>query len=468
LKLMRGDEPLPWQARGLDAVAAGALLLALSVCVSGGFREWTPLGRLSVTSAWRPALAGLVALLFRHWWWRRPSFVARVLEFVQRRLLSVDARIVWPMVAATRLGVLVVGFLGIVLLGYAPNTPPYRIYNNDFLDMPARWDTGWYLGIATHGYEFDPAKIDGQQNIAFFPVYPMLMRYGSIFAGRQVLWTGVAVSLIAFFAALVYLLKLARRYIDDDAAAIGVALLASYPFAFFFSTAYTESLFLLTAVAACYHFERDELWQASAWGLVAGLTRPNGCLLSIVLALLVVSGRGVRSWRELPAWRLAARAAAAAAPGIGMLVYSAFIYELTGNPLQWAVQNAAWGRVYRGVDLLVGDQFEALQQNGLYGYASTQPLDLINGVALFFALASVWPVYRRMGVPYAAMVLLTVLPPLTMGGLLSMGRITSVIFPLFLWLGTAVPPRHRTAWLMGFAMLQGLGAIVFFTWRPLY
>jgi hypothetical protein len=31
-----------------------------------------------------------------------------------------------------------------------------------------------------------------------------------------------------------------------------------------------------------------------------------------------------------------------------------------------------------------------------------------------------------------------------------------------------VPPRHRTAWLMGFAMLQGLGAIVFFTWRPLY
>ena len=196
--------------------------------------------------------------------------MARLAEFVRRRILSPDARTIWPIVAATRPVVLVVGFLGIVLLGYAPNTPPYRIYNNDFLDLPARWDTGWYLGIATHGYEYDAAKSEAQQNIAFFPVYPMLMRYGSIFAGRQVLWTGVAVSFIAFFAALVYLLKLARRYVDDDAAAIGVALLASYPFAFFFSTAYTESLFLLTIVAACYHFERDELWRASAWGLVAG------------------------------------------------------------------------------------------------------------------------------------------------------------------------------------------------------
>lgn len=102
-----------------------------------------------------------------------------------------------------------------------------------------------------------------------------------------------------------------------------------------------------------------------------------------------------------------------------------------------------------------------LQQNGFYGYASSQPLDLINGVALLFALASVWPVYRRMGIPYAVLVLMTVLPPLAMGGLLSMGRITSVIFPLFVWLGTAVPQKHRIAWLMGFAMLQALGAVVF-------
>jgi hypothetical protein len=27
---------------------------------------------------------------------------------------------------------------------------------------------------------------------------------------------------------------------------------------------------------------------------------------------------------------------------------------------------------------------------------------------------------------------------------------------------------HRSAWIAGFAMLQALGAVVFFTWRQLY
>jgi hypothetical protein len=55
-----------------------------------------------------------------------------------------------------------------------------------------------------------------------------------------------------------------------------------------------------------------------------------------------------------------------------------------------------------------------------------------------------------------------------MGGLLSMGRLTSVLFPAFLWLGAAIQPSRRTAWLIAFAMMQALLAGVFFTWRPLY
>jgi hypothetical protein len=49
-----------------------------------------------------------------------------------------------------------------------------------------------------------------------------------------------------------------------------------------------------------------------------------------------------------------------------------------------------------------------------------------------------------------------------------MGRVTSVLFPVFLWLGAAVPPRQRVAWLVGFSMMQAVCAVAFFTWRPLY
>ena len=54
------------------------------------------------------------------------------------------------------------------------------------------------------------------------------------------------------------------------------------------------------------------------------------------------------------------------------------------------------------------------------------------------------------------------------GGMLSMGRVTSVLFPVFLWLGAAVPARHRVAWITAFALFQSFAAVLFFTWRPLF
>jgi hypothetical protein len=285
------------------------------------------------------------------------------------------------------------------------------------------------------------------------------------------LWTGVIISLVAFFWALVYLLRLAREDLGDEERAVAaVVLLASYPFALFFSAPYTEALFLLTLVAAVFHFRRGELWAATGWGGLAGLTRPNGAFLSVVLGLMVLE-MAWRSWRAGKRFRWAEhldRLTAAAAPGMGMLVYSTFILFLTGSPFQWAAQNAAWGRTYRPLDTLVTDRIGYISQHGLYGYAATQPLDLFYLASVVLTLSAVWPVFRRFGLPYAALLLVNLLPPMMAGGLLSIGRVTATLFPTFLWLAAVLPARHRTAWTVAFAVLQGFAAVMFFTWRPLY
>ena len=236
----------------------------------------------------------------------------------------------------------------------------------------------------------------------------------------------------------------------------------------FFSTAYTEALFLLTIIGACYHFERDELWQAGAWGLVAGLTRPNGCLLSVVLACIAM-----RPWWPPAGWaavawpRVVQRLAVAALPGIGMLMYSAYIYALTGNPFQWAAQNAAWGRVYRRLDALLADQAGVLN-DALYNVGASPTADAMQLIAVVFVLLTAWPVFRRVGFPYAVLIPINLVPPLLLGGLLSMGRVTSVLFPAFVWLALVIPARHLTAWAVMLAMLQTICAAAFFTWRPLF
>ncbi|HUE86591.1 MAG TPA: mannosyltransferase family protein [Vicinamibacterales bacterium] len=457
---------------GLDVVAVLALLLGATVFVTGGFREWLPWGRVSLTSWERPVIVAFIAIAARHWLQPRPTILARLADWWRAIAATPGVRPAVPVVLTTRTGVLLVGFLAVALFGYRPDVPvPWRVYENEILNLPARWDTGWYMDVANSGYRWTPSRITQQQNIAFFPAYPMLMRYGSLFLGRELMWTGVLISWVSFFAAMVYLYRFTRERFGDDAARVALALLASYPFAVYFSTAYTESLFLLTVVGACYHFERNQLWRAGAWALLAGLSRPNGCLLSIVLGLIAVrplwpfrfGGMRLRDWMGI-----ADRLAVAALPGLGMLIYSTYIFFLTGHPLQWAMQNAAWGRVYRGLDVLFTDQATTIGGQGLYTYAATRTVDVFQLSAVAFVCAALWPVLRRIGLPYAVMIAINVLPPLMMGGLLSIGRVTSVMFPVFVWLAVAVPIAHRAAWVAGFAMLQAIAAAMFFTWRPLY
>ena len=54
------------------------------------------------------------------------------------------------------------------------------------------------------------------------------------------------------------------------------------------------------------------------------------------------------------------------------------------------------------------------------------------------------------------------------GGLLSAGRFTAVLFPMFLALALLLPPQRRTAWMLAFALGQGFVAAIFFTGRPIY
>jgi hypothetical protein len=67
-----------------------------------------------------------------------------------------------------------------------------------------------------------------------------------------------------------------------------------------------------------------------------------------------------------------------------------------------------------------------------------------------------------------AIILLDVVPPLLAGGLLSMGRITSTIFPVFIALALMLRTRAVAPTLTAFAAAQGLAAVLFFTWRPLF
>ena len=271
---------------------------------------------------------------------------------------------------------------------------------------------------------------------------------------------GMIVSIASFFGALVYLYAFARDRYGDDVASGTIWLLAAYPFAIFFGALYTESLFLLGTVGALYHFSRQQFGRAACWGLLVGLTRLNGALLVLPLALLAIPS-------STPRMKLEALGAAAA-PGIGLVIYTLFIWRLTGNPIAFATSQMAWGRTYGGLGTLVARQYSILANAGLSGYVGTPGYDVLNAIGAAFAIATVWPVTRRLGLPYGVFMVINILPALANGGLLSAGRFSSVLFPAFIWLATAVPSNHRASLIATFAALQAFGAALFYTWRPLF
>jgi len=431
--------------------------------------------------AWAAAIA-----LVRYVFARQQPIYRHLPSAISRWVRSTPFRAAASAFVGTRPVMFLVGYLAIFVIGYAPQAHMnlLRVFDNELMNLPVRWDANWYLGIATSGYTYQPAAGPGfQQNIVFFPALPLTMRVVALLCGGSkgaYVLAGTLVSLGAFFGALVYVYLLAREELNDDESRAALWLLAAFPFAYFFGAIYTESLFLLGAAGAFYHLGRRQYVRAGVWALVVGLTKPNGFLLSVPLAILAISPwlprRIVRAARprkmseaDAPgAISLAPALAAAAMPGVGMLFFSAFIWNLTGSPFAWAQGHAAWGRHYTGLAVLVTDRYRYIANEGLTGYMSQVPLDFLNAIGVLFALATVWPVARRLGLAYAVFILLSLLPALAEGGLLSAGRLSAVLFPAFIWFAGAVPLRHRAGWIASFAANQALNASLFYTWRQLF
>ena len=111
------------------------------------------------------------------------------------------------------------------------------------------------------------------------------------------------------------------------------------------------------------------------------------------------------------------------------------------------------------------NEISTLRSSGLSG---TIAYDSVNAFGALFALAAVWPVARRLGLAYGLFILINVLPALSIGGLLSAGRFSSVLFPAFVWLADVIPPPHRAAWIASFAAFQAYNAALYYTWRPMF
>ena len=334
-----------------------------------------------------------------------------------------------------------------------------------FWDTFARYDSGWYHGIASQGYIYGAG---GRNNLAFFPVYPMLMRAGgTLLGGRQedYYFAGIVVSWLAFAAAMTVLYRVALLDLPRPAALRAVMYAAAFPFAYFFGMVYSESVFLLALVLSVYALRTRRWVVAALSGALMTATRVTG--------VMAVPGLALIAWRVAGADRrsqmLALLAVAASMAGIGL--YSLFNYQLSGTPLAWYDAITFWG--YRPGGNPFGGVLGLLQAlvTRPYQFLATErmaPYDTLNALSALGALALLPLIARRFNAGYALIVLAGLLLPLSSGQFEGLGRYCSVQFPIALGLASLTGEIRHHVLLAGSAVLYAIGLALFVTVHPLF
>lgn len=327
----------------------------------------------------------------------------------------------------------------------------------------AKWDALHYMAIALEGYSgAEPGMPSDERRAAFFPLYPGLVRVLSGFAASPglALIMAYVVSLGCFLGALTLLHRLVAIELGARHARPALLLLAFFPAAFFFGIPFTESLFLLLAVAA-FLAARTGRWPlAGAVLALASATRAPGLLLVVPVLLLYLYGP--RADREptasqglRPRYRLGPEVAWLGLAPLGLLVFSAYLHFALGDGLAWQSAQELFGRQevdpFSGIwnGLREGGASAVDVVSGTYGEEPVfDHLNVAQLAAVAFAVAGGIGALRLLPPAYGVWVLISVVPivvsqPAALP-FYSATRFVAVLFPVFLWLAVVCERRGAT------------------------
>jgi hypothetical protein len=199
-----------------------------------------------------------------------------------------------------------------------------------FLEAFIQWDAGWYLKIARYGYDFTSAP--------FFPMLPFLIYLLTFITGNGVT-AGLLISNTAHLIACILLYRLVEKDYHPEIAVLSVLVLLFFPTAVFFSSVYSESLFLAFALGAFFCARREKWLAASLTGACAALTRNVGIVIFLALLYLQYQQQGypyrLNLKKALPLLLIPA----------SLLIFMGALCIYTGDPLAFthSLDTEIWG-----------------------------------------------------------------------------------------------------------------------------
>lgn len=315
----------------------------------------------------------------------------------------------------------------------------YRILVQGF----RHWDAGWYIEIAKYGY----FKLS---ETAFFPLYPLLLRFFHELTHFPYPLAGTLISSLFFFLSLYLLGQLAIQVDGYGFALISMSLLAFFPMSFFFDSMYAEALFLFLILMSTYLSLKGRFWLAGICAFLATLTRNTGVFVDVILFFdyLQLRGMGLHFWHKQWWGKLKWDILALLLAPLGIGVYALWSKINMGKALAFVAAERLWGRHYLAPWWSWFDTLKMLLSAHpisfryyLLEFSSFTLVVITLILGIFLAKRSLnqfgWWLYTLM-VTYIG----SSEPSLQVKDyLLSFPRFILMLFPVFLYLGFVLRPR---------------------------
>ena len=196
------------------------------------------------------------------------------------------------------------------------------------------WDGGWYLLVASGGYP-EAVPDAGGSALAFFPLYPLLVRAVDSLPLLSPIGAAVLVSTITSLGAAVVIWILGSRLLGTEVADRAVTLFAFFPGSFVLSMVYAEGVMLLLSAGCLWALVQRRWLVAGVLAALATAARPN--------AVAVIGACG---WAALTAIRTRGEWRALVAPALaplGIVAFFGYLWARTGEATAWfTAQRVGW------------------------------------------------------------------------------------------------------------------------------
>ena len=187
----------------------------------------------------------------------------------------------------------------------------------------ASFDGAHYINIGRDGYH--------QYDQAFFPLYPTIITILGSLLGKDHLLAGLLTSYTGFFIGGYFLFKLMALKYGESVSQWMLIFLIIFPTSFFFTSLYTEGIFLMLTALSLYCLYRKKLFSAAFFAILCSLTRLQGILLIIPFFFYFYDKK--KQLAENIVFVIKKHWLMLIAPLGGLLIYMVFLQLSVGDPL---------------------------------------------------------------------------------------------------------------------------------------